>query len=113
MKIVFFIQGMKSGGAERVMSVLCNSMADKGHEVILGITETMDDMSYAISEKVQIKDITVGAGSVVTRRLASIKNMRRLLKTEKPDVVISFITRTNVYAILASRLLKITVIFLQ
>ena len=56
MKIVFFIQGMKSGGAERVMSVLCNSMADKGHEVILGITETMDDMSYAISEKVQIAD---------------------------------------------------------
>lgn len=110
MKIVCFIQGLKSGGAERVMSVLCNSMADKGHEVVLGITEKMDDIAYSISEKVQIKDITVGSGSVVTRRFRSIKNMRRLMRAEKPDVVISFITRTNVYAILASRFLNVPVI---
>lgn len=110
MKIVFFIQGMKSGGAERVMSVLCNAMAEKGHEVVLGITETMDDIAYSISEKVQIKDITVGNGNVTKRRINSIKNMRKLMKDEKPEVVISFITRNNICAILASSFLGIPII---
>lgn len=110
MKIVFFIQGMKSGGAERVMSVLCNSMADKGHKVVLGITETMDDMAYPISEKVDVKDIIPGKGSVIARRMSSIRNMRRLIKSENPDVVISFITRTNLCVIMASRFLKVPVI---
>lgn len=110
MKILFFIQGMKGGGAERVMSILCNTFSENGHKVILGITETMDDMAYELRDAVTIRDLTISGGNVIVRRLKSLRKMRSLIKEEKPDVVISFITRTNIIAIVAGAFLKIPVI---
>lgn len=110
MKIVFFIQGMKGGGAERVMSILCNTFSENGHEVILGITETMDDMAYELRQEVSIRNLTQCGKNVIVRRLQSLVSMRKLIKKEKPDVVISFITRTNILAIIAGALLKTPVI---
>lgn len=110
MKILFFIQGMKGGGAERVMSILCNTFSENGHEVLLGITETMDDMAYDLNAGVSIRDLTLSGGNVIVRRLKSLRKMRNLIKEEKPDVVISFITRTNILAIVAGAFLKTPVI---
>lgn len=110
MKIMFFIQGMKSGGAERVVSVLCNGLADKGHQVVLGLTETTETVAYSLHEKLVIKDVTSKKGNVFRRRLLGIKKMRRLIKEERPDVVISFITRTNIYAIIAAMGTRVPVI---
>lgn len=110
MKILFVIQGLRSGGAERVMSLLCNSLSQRGHEVVLAITETMEDFAYEISPMVEIVDVTTKTGSVKKNRIKQIKNLRRLYKKRKPDVVVSFITRTNICAVLAGIGLRTPVI---
>ncbi len=101
MRVLFLIQGLRSGGAERVASVLCNAMADRGMEVILGLTEQTDRVAYNIHQGIELLDLTCRTGNVVKDRLTAVKKLRRLYKERKPDVVISFITRTNLCAIMA------------
>ena len=102
MKLLFVIQGLHSGGAERVMSVLCNTFADQGISVILALTEQNNNFAYEINSAVRIVDVTSSSNAgLVSNRGNNIKNLRKLYITEKPDAVISFITRTNICAILA------------
>ena len=35
MRLLFYISSMRAGGAERVMSVLCNGFAERGNDVYL------------------------------------------------------------------------------
>lgn len=110
MTILFVMQGMRSGGAERVMSLLCNNLSQRREKVILAITETMDDFAYKVSSSVEIVDITARAGNVKKARIKQIRNLRKLYKERKPDVVVSFITRINICAIIAGLGIKIPII---
>lgn len=111
MKLLFVIQGLRSGGAERVMSVLCNEMAAcENIEVALALTERADQIAYQIDPRVQIIDLTPQAGSLIKKRINGIKDLRTLYLRYKPDAVISFITRTNISAIAASFFTGIPVI---
>lgn len=111
MKLLFVIHGLQSGGAERVMSVLCNTFAEQGINVILALTEHNDNFAYNINSVVRIVDASSLSGSsLVSYRGDNIKKLRELYKTEKPDAVISFITRTNICAILAGLGLNIPII---
>ena len=111
MKLLFVIQGLHSGGAERVMSVLCNTFADQGISVILALTEQNDNFAYEINSAVRIVDVTsTGGTALVSYRSDNIRKLRTLYQTEKPDAVISFITRTNICAILAGLGLNIPII---
>lgn len=111
MKLLFVIQGLHSGGAERVMSVLCNTFADQGISVILALTEQNDNYAYEINSAVRIVDVTsTGGTALLSYRSNNIRKLRMLYQTEKPDAVISFITRTNICAILAGLGLNIPII---
>lgn len=111
MKLLFVIQGLRSGGAERVMSALCNTFACQGIDVILALTEQSDSFAYEIDQAVKIEDITSIDGSgLINSRYKNIRELRRLYKEEKPDAVISFITRTNICAIIAGLGLNIPII---
>lgn len=101
MKVLFLIQGLRSGGAERVASVLCNAMTERGIDVTLGLTEQTDNIAYDINERIELLDLSCHTGSAIKNRLLSIRKLRSLYKERKPDLVISFITRTNLCAILA------------
>lgn len=111
MKLLFVIQGMQSGGAERVMSVICNSLVDQGHSVSLAITENNSPFAYQLKPEITIKDITNPKGTnVIKGRLQNIKKISRICKAEHPDAVVSFITRTNICAIAAGLLVRTPVI---
>lgn len=110
MTILFVIQGMRSGGAERVMSLLCNNISQRGNKVILAITETMEDFAYQVSSSVDVIDVTAKTGNAQKTRMKQIQNLRKLYKERKPDVVVSFITRTNICAVIAGLGLNIPII---
>ena len=61
----------------------------------------MEQFAYSLSPKIEIVDVTNQAGSVVGSRMKQILGLRKLYRQQKPDVVVSFITRTNICAILA------------
>lgn len=56
MRLLFYISSMRAGGAERVMSVLCNGLAEQENDVYLA-TNTEAPISYRLNEKVNLLDL--------------------------------------------------------
>ena len=111
MKMAFYINAIHEGGAERVMVNLASSFAEGGDDVIL-ITSFKDSWEYPYSTK--IKRYNLEKDKVVRPRLQRnifrILELRKVLKTEAPDCIISFMAEPNYRAIIASRGLKIKTI---
>lgn len=103
MKILCIITGMTSGGAERVMSILCNEFVkSSNNKVKLAIIKN-NDSDYYISEKVERS-----TGNVKNKNLIkSIKFVKKEIEEFEPDIILSFMTKTNIVAILAKMLCKV------
>ena len=104
---------MAGGGAERVMAVLVNELARRGHDVTLAIFSEAQPY-YKIDNKVKIKHFSVKKGNNVlgkiNSRLGLYSSIRKLSKREKPDAIISFIYQTNTRVLLNTLFLGIPVI---
>lgn len=109
-KILFHINSMGKGGAERVVSVLSRYFAEDGYEVLV-TTQWQEREEYPLSDKV--RRIFVGLTAEDEQRSRAYKawkrlwNYRRCIRREKPDIVISFCAKANfrsVYALLGSRI---------
>ena len=105
MKVCFVIQGLKKGGAERVLSLLANKFCEKGHKVTIALTETDENIAYPINKDIRVINIlkkSKGSKSnLLIKRLSIIRNLRMLFKEERPDVCISFLTKVNIYSIIS------------
>lgn len=100
MKILLLITGMQSGGAERVMATLCNHLS-QNHMVRLAIMKTAQS-DYQLLDRVQ-----VSAGNIQNKRLfQSVLFSKKEIDTWKPDIVLSFMTKTNIIAIFAKIMSK-------
>ena len=103
MKIMFVVLSLGKGGAERVVSVLANSFVDLHHEVVMVFTSN-HKICYQISEQIKIKyledewNINQGAFHRVFRRIQAI---RKAIQSEKPDIVISFLSLVNMETAIA------------
>ena len=92
-KIMFHLNCLERGGAERVVSNLANQFAKDGYEVIVA-TEWQGEVEYSLDEKV--RRVHVGLKESDRKRSRLSKAWRRLwyLRTfilkEKPDVTLAF-----------------------
>jgi glycosyltransferase involved in cell wall biosynthesis len=103
MKIMLTIGAFSYGGAERVMCALANHLCN-AHQVTL-VTITERDETYKLDER--IKRIN---GIGWTNQLQGILKLRKIVKKERPDLLISFIAHINIAAILACAFTGIPVI---
>lgn len=97
-KIVFCIPSLGSGGAERVTSLLANQLVLKGYSVTVLMTARRHEV-YPLSDMVQIACINCDDDmdlSLVNRFLTRLKKIKKTIKNIAPDVVISFMSETNV-----------------
>lgn len=98
MKILFHLNSMGRGGAERVVSTLANNFAHKGNEVIVA-TEWFSDKEYEL--EASVKRISVGLTDEDEKKNRFSKiilrhtRLRKCLQKEKPDLVISFCNKAN------------------
>ena len=109
MKVLCFIGAMTADGAERVMSLLVNTLACEGNEVILLLQSNI--IEYKLDERVKV--IVVGNGGATNPILSFInifKGTRKVFKQENPDVIVSFMSVVSMYACLCSVGLHIPVI---
>lgn len=112
-KIVFHLNSMGKGGAERVVSLLANEFANRGVEVVIA-TEWYSEEEYELDPKV--KRIHAGLSkeeeqaSRIAKQWLRIKNLRRVLQQERPSIVISFCVKANYRAMMATTGMKIPVI---
>lgn len=112
-KIVFYISSLTRGGAQRVILNLTESLLAKGHQVVI-VTTTVYHPEYDLPEGATriFPDIT--EKETTKNRLVNFKRrfmkLRNVWKTEKPDVIVSFIGKNNFMAILTAWGLKIPVV---
>lgn len=116
MKIVFCMNTLASGGAERVCVELSNYFVAKGHDVSILVKPNSGERIYKLDKKIKIKDLSFTRPSfknilfypfILCNFIKSIKNG---IKEEKPDVVISFCTSMNAFVIPIAKKLQIPIV---
>lgn len=108
MKVLFYINVLSGGGAERVIANLANQLTENGLEVVL-VTSTSTPNEYSVDESVKriiLDKILKGKENRISKNLKLIFQLRKRIKIEKPDVVISFMQEPNFRLVLATRGLK-------
>lgn len=104
-RIVFIVPSLKSGGAERVIVTLANNLSQNFKVEIWLMVDSQ--VEYSIAENIFVdKSYTVVAKGGITRIVWLVNR----LKKNKETVVISFMTKLNLYAILAAKLAGVRVI---
>ena len=112
-KFVFYVNSLIKAGAQRVIINLTESLLSKGHQVVI-VTTTVYEPEYDLPRGAKriFPDIT--EEEITDNRIVNFKRrfmkLRNVWKTEKPDVIISFIGKNNFMAILTAWGLKIPVI---
>lgn len=112
-KIIFHLNSLGKGGAERVVSLLANEFAKNGVEVSIA-TEWYSEEEYELHPKV--KRIHAGLSekeenaSRYAKQWIRIRNLRRVILQEQPDMVLSFCVKANYRATMATVGTKIPVL---
>ncbi len=106
-RIAFYISTLQMGGAERVISNLANGFCDKGWKVFM-ITENPDGKEcYPLHPKVERVMLEAPEnGSRLHKAAARITVLRRCVKELRVQVLVSFIGKANIRAVLATRFTK-------
>lgn len=102
-KIMFYINAIHDGGAERVMINLTKYFSEVGYDTIL-VTSFRDKWEYTVPE--HVKRLSLENAEIKQarwkRNLSRICKLRKLCKKEKPDLLISFMAEPNVRALIAT-----------
>lgn len=115
-KVMFAIPTLYSGGAERVISILANHWASMGRCVDIATFEPSTAKSYyRLDDRVCVHRLNLPPVSkprwrAILHTFKRIEALRRLIRAERPDIVISFLTKMNVMATQAAAGLGVPVI---
>lgn len=97
MKILFYIHGITGGGGERVLATLANEFAKCGENVNIA-TNTHIPFAYKIDSRIVLHDLYEGTNMnpnhilKVYNSILMRRNIRRIAKEEKPDVIVAFMS---------------------
>jgi len=104
-KVLFHLTSFEQGGAERVISNLSGRLAEDGYDVVV-TTQWEGPNEFKLNEKVKRIDVGLGEKDAKANRIvkafARLINLRKAIRDEKPDVVISFLKKNNYRALLAN-----------
>lgn len=114
--IVSVISSLQPGGAERVLSILANSLAEKNNSVKI-LTYEVDGTKpfYPIESEVELIQLNLRARSksIISALINNVKRiliLARELKKQKPDVVISYMVDTSITTLIVMMWSKTPVI---
>lgn len=115
-RIAFVLPGLGAGGSERVVSSLANKWAEKAGDVAIITFEPPSAVPYYwIDPRVEL--IQLGIGAMPSPRWRAylqtgkrVNALRQTFKRLKPQVIVSFLTKTNVMTVLGAARLNIPVI---
>lgn len=106
--VVIVLPGLGAGGSEHVVNLVANHWAHLGFDVTILTLETEEAKSYYdFAQGISIRRLGVPpkrvsrltAAWLIYRR---IRRMRRAIRQAQPDFVLSFLTRTNVLALIST-----------
>jgi len=110
MRLTLIISSLNSGGAERVMCMLASAWSRMGRQVtILTTHDGGRKPDYPLDQNVRLISIDPGSGGL-RRQIGIVRGIRRLIRSNRPDTVISFLKFTNILVLIATRGLGVPVI---
>lgn len=105
-KVVFYIGSLARGGAQRVISTLANALVCAGYSCVV-ITSYKTDNEYELDERIRrIVLLKNSKKNFIKENLIQVFELRRILKEESPDSVVSFMAEPNFRLIFSSFGLK-------
>lgn len=112
-KIVFHLNCLEQGGAERVVTNLANWFAKEGYQVIIA-TEWYGDHEFQIDPAVRRVHVGLREGDDKKHRLVQfmlrVKYLRAFLREEKPDILIPFARKALYRGLMAAYFMKLPVL---
>lgn len=112
-KIVFHLNCLEQGGAERVVTNLANRFAKEGYQVIIA-TEWYGENEFQIDSEVRRVHVGLHEGDEKKHHaiqfLLRVKYLRKFLKQEKPDILIPFARKALYRGLMAAYFMKIPVL---
>ncbi len=112
-KILFHINCLEQGGAERVVTNLSHQFLAAGYEVVLA-TEWVADNEFQIDPGIRRVHAGLTEKQEKQNRFLQIAdrvtNLRACIKREKPDVVIAFMRKCIYRTLMATLRMKVPVI---
>lgn len=102
LSLVLCAPSLAQGGAERVICWLADGLRKRGHEIVLVTAASRERDFYsppALAQRISLADDMATRGD-----MAAFRALRKFLSQRRPDLVITFLPRTNVASVLASRL---------
>ena len=117
MKIAFIISSLGSGGAERVLSLMANYWAHKNYSIIV-ITLDNSAPFYLLEDRVKLEPLSllknsVSVFSAIANNITRIKIIKKKLIETDPDIVISFMTETNILSTISSKFINKPIIIAE
>jgi GalNAc-alpha-(1->4)-GalNAc-alpha-(1->3)-diNAcBac-PP-undecaprenol alpha-1,4-N-acetyl-D-galactosaminyltransferase len=115
MHIMLVVQSLRFGGAERVASTLVNGWAEEGEQVtVLTLDDATQDF-YSLDPRVRRVTLDLSCKSPDWRKfiwnnIRRVRALRAGVRSCDPDVVVSFMEKTNVLVLLATRGLSVPVV---
>lgn len=99
-KVLFVINSLAGGGAERVMATLLRASRERARDFEFSVALLDDEpAAYALPDWLTVHQLD-SRGSLIQ----SFRQLNGLIGRYRPDVTLSFLTRANVAAIAAMRL---------
>lgn len=109
-RVALFINSLQKGGSERVMVNLAEDFLAKGYEVVL-VTQYKRETEYEISAGIKRvysePEEERLQGGRIRNFLERFRTLRNIWKTYRPDVILSFLGKNNLMAILTSAFLPV------
>tara|TARA_B100001057_G_scaffold476314_1_gene544139 strand:- start:2485 stop:3594 length:1110 start_codon:yes stop_codon:yes gene_type:complete len=104
--ITFVVSAMNMGGAQRVVSILCNHWSSRGYSITLIHTYTKQRFIHYNLNK-EINNLYLTNSPFFSKinffnRIWKLFYLRKQLKKSNPDIIISFLTTVNVATTIAS-----------
>lgn len=96
MHIIFTVASMAGGGAERVISILANRLAEKEDKITIIMTAG-DRLDYKLNSQVEVISIGGLTGGSMIKRIQRIRNLRAIFRKDEDAVIISFGLGSNFY----------------
>jgi glycosyltransferase involved in cell wall biosynthesis len=116
MRLALVISALGAGGAERVIVTLANAWAARGWQVALITFEPPGTKPYyRVDPRVALRQLGIPSVGhprwrAIRQGLRRLRALRQALRAVAPDLVIAFLAKINVLAMLASRGLAVPVI---
>lgn len=103
--VSFLMPSMEGGGAERVVSILCNYFAEEGYKVKIYLLNK-DVIDYELDSRVKIDKTNVQDNSGIKKKVSRLLGIRKILRDNPNSTIISFFSMYNLYTLSASIGLK-------